>query len=306
MPNFSKDRRQKACGSLSASLQLAMTPWARQRRASKHTQSSLQDFLPGWCFNFQSVWVNNVWLSGPLLVLTISCLNPTVHRACGLGSVARVLAWAFLCLHNGASQYLVRISELWTKLIYQVLWTNENFQGCTEGSLEISDVFPSRYTLRLYPHLLPTGIQVRLNKKERKMVCSYNIFKLRCILNSIHTILREAWPVLSEQATDPAFCNRSMHFSGMTTTTERASWGLIPGGLWGGFFLFLLSVSLRKSKMRQLWKVQIDPRSMGPGLGIKFKTHFGAHGTTSSFPKGWLQWRKRTVKIPSSFLQDLN
>lgn len=148
-----------------------------------------------------------------------------------LGSVARVLAWAFLCLHNGPSQYLVRISELWTKLIYQMLWTNENFQGSTEGSPEISDVFPSRYTLRLYSHLLPTGIQERLNKKERKMACSYNIFKLWSILNSIPTILREAWPILTEHVTDPAFCNRYMHFSGMTTTTEKASWGLIPGGL---------------------------------------------------------------------------
>lgn len=85
MPRFSKDRGQKACGSLSASLQLTMTQWARHPRASKHTQSSLQDFLPGWCFNFQSVWVNNVWLSGPLLALTISCLNPTAHRAWSWG-----------------------------------------------------------------------------------------------------------------------------------------------------------------------------------------------------------------------------
>lgn len=72
------------------------------------------------------------------------------------------------------------------------------------------------------------------------------------------------------------------------------------------FFLFLLSVSLRKSKMRQCWKVQIDPRSMDSGFCIKFTTHFGTLGTTSSFSKGWWQWRKRSVKILSSFLQDLN
>lgn len=78
-----------------------MTQWDCEYRASKHGPRALQDFLWGWCFNFQSVWVNNVWLSVPLLDLTVSCLNLTAHRAWGSGSVARVLGWGFLCLHNG-------------------------------------------------------------------------------------------------------------------------------------------------------------------------------------------------------------
>lgn len=285
MPNFSKEGGQKAFGSLSASLQLIMTQWDRQHRASKHTQSSLQDFLLGWCFNFQSVWVNNVWLSGPLLTLTVSCLNPTVHRAWGSGSVARILVWAFLCLHNGASQYLSPVRELWIKLIYQVLWTNENFQGCTEGSPEISDASPSRYTLRLYPHLLPTGIQVRLNKKERKMVCSYNIFKLQYILNSIHTVLWEARPILREPATAPAFCNRYVHFSGMTTTTEKASWGLISGSLWAySFFSFCLYL-LEKVRWGSAGKFKLIHGQWTQGFASNSPHTLGHSAQHPAFPK---------------------
>lgn len=81
-----------------------MTQWACEYRASEPAQRALQDFLCGWCFNFQSVWVNNVWLSVPLLALTISCLNLIAHRAWGSGWVARVWVWGFLYLHNGESQ----------------------------------------------------------------------------------------------------------------------------------------------------------------------------------------------------------
>lgn len=111
---------------------------AWEYRAAEHSLISLQIFLWGWCFNFQSVWVNNVWLSVPLLTLTIFCLNPIVPRAWGLGSLTGVLIWGFLCLHNRASQYLSRISEFCTKLIYQALWTNEDLK---EGSVEASTAF---------------------------------------------------------------------------------------------------------------------------------------------------------------------
>ena len=128
LSQFTNERGQKAFGRLSASLQRIMTQWDGQHRASEHTPSSVRDFFLGWCFNFQSVWINNVWLSGPLLALAVSCLNPTAHRAWGSGSETRVWGWSFLCLQNGTSQLLSSISELWTKLIYQVLWTNDNGQ----------------------------------------------------------------------------------------------------------------------------------------------------------------------------------
>jgi hypothetical protein len=75
-----------------------------------------------------------------------------------------------------------------------------------------------------------------------------NICKLQCILNSIHTVLREAGPILSEHATAPAVCNRYVHFSGMTTTTEKASWGggLIPGAFEADYFFSFCLYLLEK------------------------------------------------------------
>lgn len=67
-------------------------------------------------------------------------------------------------------------------------------------------------------HLLPTAIWVRLTKKERKVTWEEwnalnNIFSLQCILDSIHTVLQEVWPIFTEHATTPAYCNRYVHFS---------------------------------------------------------------------------------------------
>lgn len=267
-----------------------MTQWACVYRASELARRALQDFLCGWCFNFQSVWVNNIWLSVPLLALTVSCLNLIAHRVWGSGWVARVWVWGFLYLHNGESQSLFCIRELWTKLIYQALWTS--FQGCTGGSPEVAAAFPTLASLRLCSHFLHTGIRAQLNKRKkthmRETVNSHSIFRLPCILSSIHTVLQEAWPVLTTHVT-PQFLIMAVGkdiSQGWQQLQEEASWGLCPEDLWDRLFLFLLSVRwCRAAKFKLL-------RGQWARGCASDQNNLGECRTTSSFPKGWWQWGK--------------
>lgn len=59
----------------------------------------------------------------------------------GLEVTGKGFLGGFLCLHNRASQYLSCISEFWTKLIYQALWTNEDLKGWEDGPVEASTAF---------------------------------------------------------------------------------------------------------------------------------------------------------------------
>lgn len=137
------------------------------------------------------------------------------------------------------------------------------------------------------------------------MVSSYSIFRLQCILNFIHTVLQEAWPIL---ATVPAYCSRYVHFSGLTTTTRESQLGALSWGPLKQALSFpFVCISFRKSQTVQCWEVQIVPWSMN-GLGdcSRLKTIWGSTGQHLAFPKADDNGKKKLVNIPSSFLQDLN
>lgn len=292
-----------------------MTQWACEYRASERARRALQNFLCGWCFNFQSVWVNNVWLSVPLLALTVSCLNLIAHRAWGSGWVARVWVWGFLYLHNGASQSLFCIGELWTKLIYQALWTNGNFQGCTEGSPEVAAAFPTHCTLRLYSHFLHTGIRVQLNKRERKLTGEKENSQERTqylstvMYTEFHSHSPAGGLAHPHSHVTPQFLIIAVDMDisqGWQQLQEKASWGLFPEDLWDGLFLFLLSVFLlEKVRWCRAGKFKLLRGQWAQGWVSDSKQFRGVQDNI------WLSQRlmtmeKKFANIPSSFLQDLS
>lgn len=289
-----------------------MTQWACEYRASEHARRALQNFLCGWCFNFQSVWVNNVWLSVPLLALTVSCLNLIAHRAWGSGWVARVWVWGFLYLHNGASQSLFCIGELWTKLIYQALWANENFQGCTEGSPEVTAAFPTHCTLRLCSHFLHTGIQVQLNKRERKLTGEKwwaHTISVDCDVYWVpftQSCRRLGPSSLARHATVPDYCSRYGHFSGLTTTTRESQLGALSWrSLRQALSLSFVCISFRKVRWCRAGKFKLLRGQWAQEWVSDSKQFWGVQDNI------WLSQRlmtmeKKFANIPSSFLQDLS
>lgn len=138
---------------------------AQEYRAPEQSLISSQIFLWRWCFNFQSVWVNNVWLSVPLLTLTISCLNPIVPRAWGLGSLAGVWFGAF---------YVYTIGQVSISPVSVNSRLNWSIKGCRQMKT-LKDGKKALWKSPLLLHfiesthslLLPTEIWIQLNKRRK-------------------------------------------------------------------------------------------------------------------------------------------
>lgn len=95
------------------------------------------------------------------------------------------------------------------------------------------------------------------------------------------------WTHPQRACTAPTVCNRYVHFSGMTTTTEKASWGggLIPGAFEADYFFSFCLYLLEKVRWGSAGKKFKLIHGLTQGCASNSKHTLGHAGQDPAFPK---------------------